>query len=232
MGDPRDEPTTLTTPSNDTPVPPPDEQLPEDVSEDYGRIGYGRYGRWTPLGLALLLIVTLLAIGIASQRKNNATSPGTTLLGGSPAAGMKPGAPAPDFAMTLFDGQPLRLSELRGKVVVLNFWASWCDPCKQEMPAMQQVAASAGPDVAFVGVGLKNDKDGDARAFAKQYGVTYAIGRDTGAGGDAVFGPIEAAYGIIGAPTTVIIHPNGTIATVALGPQTESQLRALIARAK
>ena len=228
MSDPRDEPTTLTTPSDDAPVPSPE----ETSAEDYGRIGYGRYGRWTPLGLALLLIVTLLAIGIASQRKNDAASPGTTLLGGSPAAGMKPGAPAPDFAMTLFDGQPLRLSELRGKIVVLNFWASWCDPCKQEMPAMQQVAASAGSDVAFVGIGLKNDKDGDARAFAKKYGVTYAIGRDSGAGGDAVFGPIEAAYGIIGAPTTVVIHPNGTIATVALGPQTEAQLRALIAQAK
>lgn len=224
----------MTDPRDDQPArsTPPDDQPQDGAAEDHGRIGYGRYGRWTPLGLALLLIVTLLAIGIASQRRPHSTDPGTTLLGSSPAAGVKPGAPAPDFAMTLFDGQALRLSSLRGKVVVLNFWASWCDPCKQEMPSLQAVAAGAGPDVAIVGIGLKNDKEADARAFAKKYGVTYAIGRDTGAGGDAVFGPIEAAYGIIGAPTTVVIHPDGTIATVAIGLQTEDELRTLIAKAR
>lgn len=231
MTDPHDVRPTLAAPPDDA-APVTETQPEDDAPEEHGRIGYGRYGRWTPLGLALLLIVALLAIGIASQRKQHATDSATTLLGGSPIAGIAPGAPAPDFAMTLFNGQPLRLSDLRGKVVVLNFWASDCAPCKEEMLAYQAVAAGAGPDVRIVGIGLKADKDAAARAFAKKYGVTYAIGRDTGSGGDALSGPIEKAYGIIGSPTAIVIRPDGTIATVALGPQSENQLRALIAQAK
>lgn len=228
--DPRDDQTTISTATEAEPaLDGPDE---EREADDHGRIGYGRYGRWTPFALALLLIVTLLAIGIANQRKQGAADTGTALLGGTPGASVRAGAVAPDFTMTLFSGQPLRLSDLRGKVVVLNFWASWCDPCKKEMPAYQAVAASAGPEVEIVGIGLKNDKDADARAFARKYGVTYAIGRDSGAGGDAVFGPIEKAYGIVGAPTTIVIHPDGTIAAVALGPQNADQLRDLIGQAK
>lgn len=227
--DPRDDRTPISTATEAEPAP---DGADEPEEDDHDRVGYGRYGRWTPFALALLLIVTLLAIGIANQRQQGSADRGTTLLGGTPTSSLKPGALAPDFTLTLFNGQPLRLSDLRGKVVVLNFWASWCDPCKKEMSALQAVAAGAGPNVRIVGIGLKNDKEADARAFATEHGVTYAIGRDTGAGGDPVFGPIEAAYGIVGAPTTIVIHPDGTISAVAIGPQTEEQLRDLIQKAK
>jgi peroxiredoxin len=230
MMDARDDQATIA-PTTETDPESPAVVEPEEA-EDLGRIGYGRYGRWTPFALALLLIVTLLAIGIANQRRHGSADSGTTLLGGSPVAGVAPGAPAPDFSMNLFDGQPLRLSDLRGKVVVLNFWASWCDPCKREMPAYQAVAADAGSDVRIVGIGLKNDKDADARAFAEKYGVTYPIGRDAGGASSALLGPIETAYGINFAPTTIVIHPDGTVSAVALGPQTEDRLRALIKQAR
>ncbi len=146
-----------------------------------------------------------------------------------PPAGSGPhiGALAPDFALTQFDGRPLHLHELRGRTVVLNFWASWCKPCEAEMPALQRLAATAGDDVVLVGVGLKNDDDADARAFVARHGVTYPVGRDLG-GPTGPIGPIEAAYGIVGAPTTIVIAPDGTIATIALGPQSEAQLRALL----
>ncbi|MBA2276172.1 MAG: TlpA family protein disulfide reductase [Chloroflexia bacterium] len=196
------------------------EEVTRGTDDASDRIGYGRFGRWTPLALTLLLIAALVAIGIAGQSDADDLPP----------AGSGPhiGALAPDFALTQFDGRPLHLHELRGRTVVLNFWASWCEPCEAEMPALQRLAATVGDDVVLVGVGLKNDDAADARAFVARYGITYPVGRDLGGPTTGPSGPIETAYGIVGAPTTIVIAPDGTIATIALGPQTEDQLRALL----
>ena len=197
-----------------------------DVDEEgAGRIGYGRYGRWTPLALAALLVVALLAIGIADQTGQRGQRDGARL---DAQGGAQIGAPAPDFALPLIDGRTLDLHDLHGKTVVLNFWASWCEPCREELPALQRLAATTGGEVAVVGVGLRNDDDADARAFVERFGLTFAVGRDTGTGASGPRGPIEQTYGVIGAPTTIIIAPDGTIATIALGPQSEEQLRALL----
>ena len=184
------------------------------------RIGYGRFGRWTPLALTVLLIAALIAIGIAGQLDAD----------DAPATGSGPriGTPAPDFTLSLLDGRNLRLHDLHGQTVVLNFWASWCDPCAEEMPALQRLAATTGDEVTLVGVGLKNDADADARAFVDRFSITYPTGRDLGGPATDPRGPIEAAYGVIGAPTTIVIAPDGTIATIALGPQSEEELRKLI----
>ncbi len=193
--------------------------------EEAGRIGYGHYGRWTPLALAALLVVALLAIGIAGQTGQTGQRDGARL---DAQGGAQIGAPAPEFALPLLDGRTLGLHDLHGKTVVLNFWASWCEPCREELPALQRIAVTSGDDVAVVGVGLRNDDDADARAFVERFGLTFAVGRDTGAGAAGPRGPIEQAYGVIGAPTTIIIAPDGTITTIALGPQSEEQLRALL----
>jgi peroxiredoxin len=212
-------------PTADTRPIPPAAAGAEEEDHWEGRIGYGRFGRWTPLALAALLVVSLLAIGIAGQRQSEPKTTGSSAPTGS---GAQIGAPAPDFALPLLDGRTLGLHDLHGKTVVLNFWASWCKPCKEELPALQRLAATAGDDIAVVGVGLRNDKDADARAFITQAGVTFPIGRDSGAPAAGPRGPIETAYGVIAAPTTIVIAPDGTIATIALGPQTEEQLRDLI----
>ena len=226
-----------------TPAPPPDASvastsppavatsLADDENQNEGRIGYGRFGRWTPLALAALLVVALFAIGVAGQRESAPDSTESTF----PAVdgnGVRIGAPAPDFTLALLDGRTLDLHDLHGKTVVLNFWASWCAPCKEEMPALQRLAATKGSEVAIVGVGLRNDEDAAARAFVAQTGVTFATGRDTGAPASGPRGPIEMTYGVIAAPTTVVIAPDGTIANIALGPQTEEQLFALVRGAK
>lgn len=139
--------------------------------------------------------------------------------------------PADDFTMTLFDGSTFTLSEQKGKVVVINFWASWCGPCKDEMPAIESIAEVSPDDVVFVGVGAKSDKDDEARAFAETYGVTYAIGRDT-EGGNDLKGAIEQAYGIPGYPSTIIIDANGNISTIRIGPVTSDELQAYITMAR
>jgi peroxiredoxin len=198
---------------------------PEEDGEQ-GRIGYGRYGRYTPLALALLLVIGLAAIGLAN-RDDNVAAPENP--------GRIAGRPAPDVAFTLFDGTTRHLVDLRGSVVVLNFWASWCAPCKQEAPALQAVhdqARAAEAPIVVVGLGLKADRDEDALAFVRDLGLTYPLGRDT-AGADPERGAVELAFGIAPYwPTTVVIRPDGKLAAVHVGPLTVHQIDDYVAAAK
>ena len=186
--------------------------------EEHGRIGYGSYGSASPIILGAIVVLVVAGIGIASLLDRQETAPGD-----GPQM-------APDVELALLDGSQWRLSDHRGEVVVLNFWASWCEPCKAEMPAFQQASESSG-DVVFVGVGGKLDRDDDVRAFVQRYGVTYAIGRDVG-GDDRARGAIEQAYGVVGYPATFFIRPDGTISAVVMGPLDLDRLEAYIDAAR
>jgi thiol-disulfide isomerase/thioredoxin len=188
----------------------------EQDLREHGRIGYGRK---TPLVLGALLVITILGLGLAN------------MLGGEDPDTSPDPRPAPDFELTLLDGSTWRLSEHRGQVVVVNFWASWCEPCKEEMPAFQQAAISSAGEVVFVGVGSKMDRDEDVRAFVAAAGISYPIGRDM-AGDDRARGAIERAYGIVGYPATFFISPDGNIARVEMGALDLTRLQAYIAEAQ
>lgn len=184
---------------------------------EHGRVGYGRYARYTPLGLAALIVLVLLAIGI-SQRKPSE---------GNDQVGRLVGKPAPDVTLTLLDGSTLRLADLRGSVVALNFWASWCAPCKTELPRFQAISESAaqtGQPIRIVGVGLKNDYEENARDLVADLNLTFPIGRDT-AGDNTMRGPIELAFGVSNYPTTIFIRPDGTVDAVHIGEMDEDQIR-------
>ena len=127
--------------------------------------------------------------------------------------------PAPGFTLDLFNGETVTLDDFEGKAVALNFWGSWCAPCKTEMPALQQVSLDLqdeGLKAVVVGVGIKNDYDQAAQDLVDELGITYPIGRDT-AGEDPVRGPIEAAYGVFSYPSTVFIRPDGSVFAHRIG---------------
>ncbi len=122
--------------------------------------------------------------------------------------GQRHSGPAPDFTLQLFNGGAMTLSQQRGKVVVINVWASWCQPCKEEARTLEEVwqRYKGRGDVLFIGVNW-SDTEKQARAYIKAYGITYPNGPDLGR-------RIGAAYHVRGVPETYFIDKNGNVAEV------------------
>jgi cytochrome c biogenesis protein CcmG, thiol:disulfide interchange protein DsbE len=139
-------------------------------------------------------------------------------LGRNPHAVRSPliGRPAPPFAMAPVGGGPsVSLDSLRGRPVVLNFWATWCVPCFQEHPVLSRTAA-ARPDVAFYGVAYQDEEQRIAD-FLQRQGSAYPTLVDPGS-------KAAIAYGIAGVPETYFIDTRGTIVDKWSGPLTQGAL--------
>lgn len=112
--------------------------------------------------------------------------------------------PAAPFTVTLFDGKKVALEDLRGKAVFLNFWASWCTPCRDEARDLESAWQKVkDKDRVFLGVALQ-DNDKDSREFLKEFDVTYPNGKDES-------GKIAVDYGTWGIPESFFIDPQGRI---------------------
>jgi cytochrome c biogenesis protein CcmG/thiol:disulfide interchange protein DsbE len=154
---------------------------------------------WLPAALAgasgLVVVALLFLLWFGLQAKEVAGSKVVNV----------PFKTAPEFSLGLFDGSTFTLSEAlkSGKPVVVNFWASWCGPCADEAPLLQDAARRYGDRVSFVGVDVQ-DLDADGQAFIRKYGISYANGS-----GDA--GPISVQYGMRGVPETYFIASDGRL---------------------
>lgn len=134
------------------------------------------------------------------------------------------GERVPPFTLTTFDGQVIKSSDLAGKVVVINFWASWCKPCEQEAEEMElvwQMYRDRG-DVVFLGVDWV-DTEPAARKYLSQFGITYPNGPDLGT-------TISQYFRIKGVPETYIIGNDGILKNIKIGPYTSiAELQGMIA---
>jgi thiol-disulfide isomerase/thioredoxin len=134
------------------------------------------------------------------------------------------GATAPDFEWTGPDSQALRLSSYRGKVVVVNFWATWCAPCREEMPALQRVAASE-PNVVVLEVDLMEPGD-KARSFLDSLGLDRlqpVLDSD---------GATTRRFGVLTLPSTFFVDKDGVIRHLELRQMTEAMIRTGIQKAR
>jgi thiol-disulfide isomerase/thioredoxin len=126
------------------------------------------------------------------------------------------GAQAPDFALEMLEGRTLQLSELRGRKIVLNFWASWCAPCRKEMPDLERVHRQYGNRVTVVGINIQEDRSSVER-FLQEVPVSYTIALDPQ-------GVAVRAYRVIAQPATFWIDEHGRIVERKFGAYTPTEL--------
>ena len=170
---------------------------------------------WVQIVIWLFLVGLLVIVALGLSRRQQGT--------------VQPGHVIDDFPLTLYrdyelDGKTeINFSDLRGKVVVINFWASWCKPCEQEATELQQVWAEYEPtgEVIFLGVDYV-DTETDARVYLKKFGITFPNGPDLAT-------RISQYFRIKGVPETYFVDREGILRFVQVGPFVNAdQIRAQI----
>ena len=182
-------------------------------------------GRQLLAAFGVVVVAMILLVAVTTPLGNTANGPGTVnplptqyIIGPAPQEGLQPGDLAPEFEATLddgsiyqladLDGAPIRLADLRGKAIWVNFWASWCPPCQQETPIIRELAnryRDAG--LVVVGIAVQETEPADIRAYVERYELDYTIGFDAS-------GHVFRRYRVFGLPTQFFIRPDGVIASV------------------
>jgi peroxiredoxin len=183
-----------------------------------------------PLGVTVYLVLALLIILLAGVvllqvlgDDGSPTSTGITAAAAnsgraSDSAGGAPrvGATAPDFSLLNLDGQPVSLSDFRGRLVLINFWATWCGPCEIEMPAIQAVYEKHQEEGFVVLAVAVDDSAKNVRRFINERGLTFQTLMDDGS--------VSRAYRVFGLPASFFVGADGNIAAVHNGVLTEDEI--------
>jgi len=168
------------------------------------------------LGAVLILFIVTAAIADsishpAAVEPAKTAAPRETKPVSNVKTGNRIGDTAPDFALKTTDNRDIKLSDYRGKNIILNFWATWCGPCRYEMPALQTIHENwSKADVVVLAVNVQDGFD-NARLYAKTNGLTFTIPVD-------IPGKVAEQYGARGLPTSFIIDSDGVIKSIKIGP--------------
>jgi peroxiredoxin len=158
--------------------------------------------------IAAVVLITLLTVAIVQAMDKKAEKPDTATQTTTQKANLEIGAKAPDFELKTLTGETVKLSSLKGKKVMLNFWATWCPPCKEEMPEIEQFYKTAGKDMVTLAVNI--DPQLDVKGFVDKNKITFPILLDTN-------DKVNETYQIISIPTTYFIDSNGVIQNKFVG---------------
>ncbi len=182
--------------------------------------------------VAAAVVLGAAACGAGATAQDTAVGNGSSFVTGSYGTTVfQPGArpKAPAVAGTTLTGSKFKLSSYRGSVVVMNFWGSWCTPCREEAPALGSLARYfAGTDVRFIGVDIRDDPP-SAEAFMRTFRIGYPSLNDPN---DLIALDFNGTVPPAGIPTTLVIDRSGRIAARIVGQASYSGLEALIKRVK
>lgn len=138
--------------------------------------------------------------------------------------------PAPDFTLPTLDGTDIQLEDYRGQVVLLNFWGTWCEPCRREMPALQASYEQLRDEgFTIIGINLADNElaqgrtEEDIREFSQQYGITYPVALD-------MEGEVSTAYRLFPLPTSYFVDAQGRIRYIRVGELTLEDVTTIFAR--
>jgi peroxiredoxin len=165
----------------------------------------------------LIILFTVAIVQAMDKQSDDEASVETTT------SGIAIGVKAPDFQLNTLDGKQVTLSQLQGKKVILNFWATWCPPCKAEMPEMQRYFEELNQDVVILAVNI--DPQLDVQKFVDEMGITFPIPLDEG-------DEVNTAYQVISIPTTYFIDTKGIIRDKHIGAMTYDLMKNTIAKLK
>jgi cytochrome c biogenesis protein CcmG/thiol:disulfide interchange protein DsbE len=166
------------------------------------------------VGVAVAALAVVLALQVGDDQLQ--AQPRSELLGD----------PAPDFTVITLDGEELTLESLAGKAVIVNFWNSWCIPCKQEEPALKEFYEQHRDDADFALLGIvRDDPEHAARRAVDKRGIEWPMGVDPG-------GRAALDFGTRGQPETFAITPDGRVAGTQYGPASVENLETLLATAR
>jgi cytochrome c biogenesis protein CcmG/thiol:disulfide interchange protein DsbE len=171
-------------------------------------------------GVGIIFFAALLAISSVVLGCKDKDTEAAAAWEKAEKSAKRPEAPrelAPPFTVATLDGGTFRLEAVRGLPVVINFWASWCGPCRTEAPDIEKVYREfRGVGVEFIGIAVQDTPD-NVRGFVRKYGITFKTGLD-------VSDEIAAAYGLTGVPQTFIVDRNGRLSHVHIGVISEDVL--------
>ena len=205
--------------------------LPENLPDERPQRRREYSGASSTLGVAALIVLTIgVAIWYFEFRGESGGATGEAGFGivalpsnptNQPAAA-RIGRAAPDFRLRTPSGESATLSHFRGRYVLVNFWASWCGPCRAEAPDLQALAIAHGSRLAVIGVN-QQETARDAIEFTDQFGVTYPIVLDS-------TGEVSEGYHVgRGLPVTFLVNPEGVVVNVYIGRLTAATLSVLVA---
>lgn len=179
------------------------------------------------IGLTLVAVLIGLAIaGVVKENSENATEFDNIALGSdvdflATEQGLAKGEIAPDFELTTLDGEAVKLSDYKGKKVILNFWTTWCPPCRAEMPHMQKYydEQAAADNVEILAVNLTKEDHGlkKIEAFKEEYELSFPIPMDEQ-------GEIGSLYQAVTIPTSYILDTQGRVQTKFVGPMDQATI--------
>ncbi|MCM3764633.1 peroxiredoxin [Neobacillus niacini] len=173
--------------------------------------------------IAAVLLISLLTVAIVQAVNKQTKEPEPASQTAASQKGPAVGSMAPDFELKTLTGETVKLSNLKGKKVMLNFWATWCPPCKAEMPDMEKFHQEVGDEVTILAVNI--DPQLDVQAFVDEYKITFPIPLDTE---DAV----NEEYKVLSIPTTYFIDSKGIMQHKFVGSMKYKDMKEQVGKLK